>query len=168
MAADDSDIDGDVKGICIREVKLLYKAFGMDVLCAEKEELALLNHMCHVVIGAVPPVTDKNSPAAMGVLITVNHVTEGFEFILLADRLDEGIRIGMGSKIEKGIYVHAVKAFCGMAFRDNIIRRGKGRPAEEGNRRAVSGNETVTSYLFLIKKSKMVEMAENSFQGIWA
>ena len=71
----------------------------MDVFSAEKEELAFLGHMGHVVIGAVPPVTNKNSPAAMGVLITVNHVTESLEFILLVNGLNEGIRISTFFKI---------------------------------------------------------------------
>lgn len=127
MAADDGDMDGNVKRIIIREFKISDKAFFMDVFCTEKEKLPLSDHMCHVVIGAVSPVTDKDGFATKRIPIAVNHVTEGPEFIFLVDRLDDGVRVGMLFKVVKGVEVHAVKPFCRMSFRDEILGGGERR-----------------------------------------
>ena len=116
MAAYKGNVDRNVKGIRIREIKIPNKPFGMDVFCAEEEILAFFQHMRHVVIGTVSPVADKDIPGPGPGIVPVNHITESPEFILLVDRLDERVRISMSLQVIKSIQVHAVEAFCGMSF----------------------------------------------------
>ena len=116
MAAHKGDVYRNVKGIRTGEIKVPDKAFGMDVLRPEEKKLAFFQHMGHVVIRAVPPVADKDIPGPGLGMVPVNHVTEGLEFILPVDGLDQGIGIGMSLQVIERIQVHAVEAFCGMTF----------------------------------------------------
>ena len=88
----------------------------MDVLCAEEEVLSLLHDMGHVIIGAVPPVADKDIPGTRWCVEPVNHITESPEFILVVDGLDKSGQIGVFLEVIECIQVHAVEARCGMAF----------------------------------------------------
>lgn len=62
MAAYRCGIHSNVKGIHIRPVKIPDRPFGMDVFRAEEKILVFFQHVGRVVIGAVPPVADKDIP----------------------------------------------------------------------------------------------------------
>lgn len=88
----------------------------MDVLGTEKKILSFVYDMRHVVIRTIASVTDKDIPGIRQSPAPVNRIAEIPEFILLADGLDEGIRISMFLQVIKGIQMHAAEAFCRAAF----------------------------------------------------
>lgn len=96
----------------------------------------------YVVIGAVSPVADKDIPGPKTGIVSVNHVAESPEFILVVDGLDKCIGIRMFLQVIKCIQMHTVENFCGMAFRYRAFLRRKGRLAEKGESRAIHGKET--------------------------
>lgn len=87
----------------------------MDILGTEQEILSLFHDVCHVVIGAIPAVTDIDIFLSFQNVVTVNDITESTEFIFAADGLDQRIRIGMRIQVIESIQVHAVDAAGGVA-----------------------------------------------------
>jgi len=83
------------------------------------------------------------------------------------DRLDKGIGIGMLVQIIKGIQVHAVKTFGGMAFTDMEVFRGKAWTAGKGKRGSVNGDETVAWRCF-ISGEEGIKVSEDGFQSVRA
>lgn len=65
----------------------------MDVFGTKQKILAFFYHMRHVIIRAISPVANKDIFGARHCDMAVCHVTEGPEFILLMNRLDQSIRI---------------------------------------------------------------------------
>ena len=54
-------------------------------------------------IGAIPSVTNIDIFYAGKDILSVSHVTKSTEFVLVMDRLKDGIRINMPLKVKKGI-----------------------------------------------------------------
>ncbi len=70
-----------IKGFRFREFKISDQAFGMDILCAEEEILSLFHNMCHVVVGAVPPVANVDIFPAGERPVPVHDVAECAKFV---------------------------------------------------------------------------------------
>ena len=135
----------------------------MDVFCAKEEELSLFHDMSHVVIGTVPPVTDKDISGPRRCDVAVDHATESPEFILLMDGLEEGVGISMLLQVIEGIQVHAVESFSRMPLGNKIFRRGKGWPAEKSKGGTIGSKEAERGR-FPGRQERGTEVGENSFQ----
>ena len=122
--------------------------------------------MRHVIIRAVPTVSNKNVGNPIRCFQAVHHSTESSEFVLAVDRLDECILIRMGIKVIECVEVGAVEALCGMASGNEIVLRGPLWPAEKGEGRAVNSEVPVVRRCFQSGKG-MVELSEDFFQGLW-
>lgn len=70
-----------IKFLRIVELDMVEQAFGFDVFCAEKEELALFNDMSHIVIGTNTPINDENGGRVLADRVTVNHPGKSSIFI---------------------------------------------------------------------------------------
>lgn len=136
----------------------------MDVFCAKEEELSLFHDMSHVVIGTVPPVTDKYISGPRRCDVAVDHATESPEFILLMDGLEEGVGISMLLQVIEGIQVHAVESFSRMPLGNKIFRRGKGWPAEKSKGGAIGSKKAERGRL-TSRQERGIEAGENSFQS---
>ena len=93
MAPHKGNIDGDIKGVLIREVKLSNESFLIDVLGSKQKVLFIFDDMRHVVIGAIAPVADVDIFWTGLNGMAVNNGTKGTELIFMVDWLKEGIRI---------------------------------------------------------------------------
>ena len=132
VAADKGDTDSGIKGAVPRKMETGGNAFGMDILRTEQEILSPLPDMGHAVPGAETPVTRINIFYTRGNFLAVNHGTESAEFILFMDGLQHCICVSTPFQVIKSSKVHAVKAFCGMAFGNEIFRGGKPGCTEKG------------------------------------
>lgn len=92
----------------MREFKIPNQTFGMDILCAEKEILFLFHNMCHVIVGAIAPVANVDILPAGESFVPVHDVAKCAKFVFFMHRLEDGIRIDVCIKVEKGIYMYAV------------------------------------------------------------
>ena len=70
-----------IKRFRFREFEISDQAFGMDILCAEEEILSLFHNMCHVVVGAVPPVANVDIFPAGERPVPVHDVAECAKFV---------------------------------------------------------------------------------------
>ena len=104
-----------IKGFRFREFKISDQAFGMDILCAEEEILSLFHHMCHVVVGAVPPVANVDIFPAGERPVPVHDVAECAKFVFFMHGLEDGVRIDVCIEVKKGINMYAVDTAGGAA-----------------------------------------------------
>ncbi len=103
------------EGFRFREFKISDQAFGMDILCAEEEILSLFHNMCHVVVGAVPPVANVDIFPAGERPVPVHDVTECTKFVFFMHGLEDIVRIDVCVKVKKGINMYAVDTAGGAA-----------------------------------------------------
>ena len=75
--------------------------------------------------------------------MAIDDGSESGIFILLSDRLDDGVRIAIGIQVKESGQMDAVAAFCRIALGREILLRRKTRIAQEGERGAIGGKEPI-------------------------
>jgi hypothetical protein len=115
----------------------------MDVLGAEEEELTSMDDVSHVIIGAEATIGDKHGFGGNGQRVAIDNGTESAVLILLRDGLDNSVRITTGIQVMESSQVDTVDAFSGIALGSEIIIGGELRTAQEGECRAIGGEEAV-------------------------
>ena len=121
--------------------------------------------MRHVIIRAVPTVSDKDVGKSVRGFQAVYHSAESPEFVPAVDGLDESILICMRIKVIERVEVDTVEALCGMALGNEIVLRGPLRPAEKGEGRAVNSEAPVIRRRLQSGKGT-VELPEGLFQSL--
>lgn len=94
----------------------------MDILGTKKEALSVFDHMGHIVVRAVSPVSDIDVFCAWGDRMPVNNGAEGAEFIFVMDGLEEGVGIDAFFQVIKGIEAET----CNSLLRDGLHKPDTG------------------------------------------
>ena len=82
-----------------RQCLQVKEALSIDVLRPDEEKYTILDCMGKKVIARKPPVRYKNRNAPIG--ISVGKVTYGAEFVLLAPRLDDAVKIPLVEQVKQ-------------------------------------------------------------------
>lgn len=120
------------RAVC-RKAQGKQESLRAHILAAEEEELARLGDMRHVVVRAVPPVSDEDSPGPGRGTVAVHHCAEGAELILLAGGLDNAVCVVPRAEVIHRIQVDAIGAVRGkelVGLRLDLGIRGRGQSQE--------------------------------------
>jgi hypothetical protein len=112
IASYKGDINRNVEALLLWKGKLSNESFLVDVLCTKKKKLPFADDMSHIVIRTISSVSDIDIFGILRNGMTIHNCTECFEFILIVNRLQERVRIGMCMKVIKGIDVYTIDTFC--------------------------------------------------------
>ena len=116
MGSRKSYVNSYIKCIRIRKSKVPNPPFACNIFCTKNKILFFFNHVGHVVIRAIPSVSNKNSSLIRVRDMSVYKLAKSKELIFFMCRLKNGIRIDSFIYVIKGIDVYAVKAGSGMSF----------------------------------------------------
>ena len=143
LAANDDQAHRDVKSLVRGNINMVQKALRADILGTKKKELTLLDDMGHIVIGAEAAIGHKDGISIRRERMAIDDGSESGIFILLSDRLDDGVGISIGIQVKESGQMDAVAAFCRISLGGEIILRRKTRIAQEGERGAIGGKEPI-------------------------
>ena len=115
----------------------------MNILGTKEEELSSLQDVSHVIIGTEATVGDKHGFGGNGQRVAIDNGTESAVLIFLRDGLDNSVRITTVIQVMESSQVDTVDAFSGIALGSEIVIGGELRTAQEGERRAIGGEEAV-------------------------
>ena len=115
----------------------------MNILGAEEEELTSLHDVGDVIIGTKATVGDKHGFGGGGQRVAIDNGTESTVLILLRDGLDDSVRITVRIQIMESSQVNTECAFSRIALGSEIVIGGEYGTAQEGECRAIGGEEAV-------------------------
>ena len=115
----------------------------MNILGAEEEELTSLHDVGDVIIGTKATVCDKHGFGGGGNRVAIDNGTESTVLILLRDGLDDSVRITVRIQIMESSQVNTECAFSRIALGSEIVIGGECGTAQEGECRAIGGEEAV-------------------------
>ncbi len=100
--------------------------------------------MRHVVVGTISPIPDIDvfCPGDKG--DAVHHGTEGAKLVLFMDRLEDCIHVQMTVNVKQAVQMDVVKAFAGMALRNQVAIGRKTRSTGESGSGTISGKAAVS------------------------
>ncbi len=113
----------------------------MNILGPEKEELAHVDNVGHVVVGTIPPVTNKNVKNTGKKGMGVYQGTESSELVFLMRGLQEDVGICIAVKVVESVDVDAEKSLGGMSGRNKVSLGILCGPGKKGKCGAVNGKK---------------------------